>query len=174
MILFVGKLSLLKGMVRFTKAIPTILKKHPGYNLVLVGRDEPLGHFGESTLKYMQEHLRPYLGRITFTGQIPPDQVRKLYRKASICVFPSLWENYPTVILEAMSYNCAVVASNKGGIPEIIRNRENGLLINPHKPKNISKQVCKLIDDPQLRQKISRNALRYVKDHFPGKELSES
>jgi len=173
MILFVGKLSLLKGMVKFTKAIPAILKKHPDYNLVLVGRDEPLGHFGESTLKYMQEHLRPYLGRITFTGAIPHDEVLQLYRKASICVFPSLWENYPNVILEAMSCSCAVVASNKGGMPEIIRNKENGLLINPHKPQDISKQVCQLIENPRLRQKISMNALRYIKDHIPGKENSE-
>lgn len=173
MILFVGKLSLLKGMVNFTKAIPAILKKHPGHTLVLVGRDEPLGHFGASTLQYMQEHLGPYVGRITFTGALPPGQVRQLFRKASICVFPSLWENYPNVILEAMSCSCAVVASNKGGIPEIIRNRENGLLINPHKPQDIAKRVCQLIEDPRLRQKISRNALHFIRDRFSGEHGHE-
>lgn len=159
-ICFVGKLSILKGMLAFTEAIPLILKKYPGYFIVLVGRDEVENN--TSMKAWMQAQLHPFSQQIVFTGILTSSALENIYTESSIAIFPSLWENYPTVLLEAMTAGLPVAASNRGGIPEIIENNAYGELFNPMNPVAIFKAVDRLLKNESHRIAVAENARRRV------------
>jgi glycosyltransferase involved in cell wall biosynthesis len=86
--------------------------------------------------------------------------VKILLGRSRVCVVPSLWENYPNVILEAMAAGVAVAASNRGGIPELITNSTNGYLFNPLMPSEIVRAINKLLSSDEERFQITA-AARY-------------
>lgn len=153
---FVGKLTVLKGMINFTKAIPKILDRNPGYELWLIGRDE--AENGVSMKAYMQNHLSAYCNRIFFKGVLSGQELKQVYAQSRLCIFPSLWENYPTVVLEAMAAGTPVAAANCGGIPEVIENGSTGVLFNPRKPRQIAQTVNKLLADDSKRLRLAHRA----------------
>lgn len=158
---FIGKLSVLKGMKAFAKAIPLILQKNKGYKIFLVGRDEI--ESGQSMKEFMQEQLIEYKNQVVFTGALSREELREIYAQSKLCVFPSLWENYPTVILEAMAAGAAVTASNVGGIPELISHSVTGLLFSPRRPRQIAKAVNSLLTNEDKRLvmvETARNEIR--------------
>ena len=171
-ICFVGKLSVLKGMMTFTSAIKLILNKYPDYSIILVGRDEIENN--TSIKAWMQNQLRPYLQQIIFAGVLSTTDLEKVYTESTIAVFPSLWENYPTVVLEAMATGVAIAASNRGGIPEIIENNKTGELFNPMRPAAIFKAVDRLLKNDIHRIALAENARRKVVDLQRGLLESET
>ncbi len=154
-ICFVGKLTVLKGMMTFTPALRKILEKNPLYNAVLIGRDEPVSNEMPSMLKWMQDQLGTVADRVRFTGTLTAAEVKKELANSAVAVIPSLWENYPTVVLEAMAAGCAVAASSRGGIPEIIRHEQNGLLFDPAKTASIVNAIQQLITDSAMQQRLA-------------------
>lgn len=172
-ICFVGKLTVLKGMIAFTKAMKRILKVHPEYTLVLAGRDEMNPRSGSSMQQWMQQELNPFCNRIFFKGAVTANEVNLLLKQSDICVVPSLWENYPTVVLEAMAAGCAVAASNRGGIPEIITHHQNGLLFNPMKPASIFSAVHELIQDEAQRLQLAAMGRKRVAEENTTEQLAE-
>jgi len=78
---------------------------------------------------------------------IPRDDLVEQYKRADICVIPSLFDNSPNTVYEAMAHGKIVVASSVGGIPEIIRDKENGFLFNPF---DINDLIQKIIDAVEL------------------------
>lgn len=155
-ICFVGKLSILKGMIGLTEALPLILDKYPLYSVYIVGRDEMEKPGGMKS--WMEEKLQRYKDRIIFTGQKPADELKAIYAKSKVFIIPSLWENYPTVVLEAMAAGAAVAASARGGIPEMIDDGKTGKLFDPLKPASVFKAVDELLSDDANRIAISVNA----------------
>ena len=163
---FVGKLSVLKGMKAFTKAIPMILEKNKGYKIYLVGRDEVEN--GHSMQAYMQDKLAAYESSIVFTGALKKEALKEIYASSKVCVFPSLWENYPTVVMEAMAAGAAVAASAVGGIPEIINNTSLGILFDPKNAGQVAAAVNKLLHDDTARLTMAaaarKSLLQKIKD----------
>lgn len=163
-ICFVGKLTILKGMFTFAPALKKILQANPSYNAVIIGRDEPISESCPSMKAWMVEHFGTVANRIRFTGPLSSNNVKTELGKCAIVVIPSLWENYPTVVLEAMAVGCAVAASKRGGIPEIIDNYKTGILFNPLKIDSIVASVQYLIDHSQKRIEMT----------FAGREMIKS
>ena len=157
---FIGKLSVLKGMVALTGSIPAILDQFPGYRVCLVGRDELEN--GLSMKQYMQDKLSNYAGRIEFTGALSAEALVTIYANSQVCIFPSLWENYPTVLLEAMASGAAIAASNRGGIPEMIEDGVTGKLFDPMDPKKIIQAVSELLRDETNRLEMAARARQYL------------
>jgi glycogen(starch) synthase len=153
---FVGKLSVLKGMKAFTEAIPLILRKNKEFKIILVGRDEIEN--GKSMLEFMQTELAAYKSQIIFTGALDRAKLNEVYASSKVCVFPSLWENYPNVILEAMAAGAAVAAAERGGIPELVKNNITGLSFNALKPRDIASVVNVLLQDERKRFTLAKNA----------------
>jgi glycogen synthase len=172
-ICFIGKLTVLKGMIAFTKAMKKVLNVHTDYTLVLAGRDEIDPHTGNSMQEWMQEEFKLFSDRVFFKGAITGNEVKFLLSQSMICVVPSLWENYPTVVLEAMAAGCAVAASNRGGIPELITDHENGILFNPLKPASIFSAVHELILDETLRSRLAAKGRKKVQEENTAKQLTE-
>jgi len=83
-----------------------------------------------------------------------------------IFILPSISEGLPNVILEAMACSVPVIASRVGGIPEVIVNRENGLLVSPQNTRALTEAILTLTDDNGLRTQMGENARKRVQSHF--------
>ena len=104
---------------------------------------------------------------IHFLGFIPECDLRKLYGKAAIFVCPSIgFEAFGVVNIEAMSSGCAVIGTQNGGIPEIIEDGKNGVLVTPNDPLPLAEGLIRLMDDEVLRRRLGENARRSVLKRF--------
>lgn len=161
-ICFVGKLTVLKGMFALTPAIKELAKLFPDHKFILAGRDEAVSAAVPSMQQWMERELAEVRDRMQFTGALSRAAVKQLLGKSAVCIVPSLWENYPTVVLEAMAAGCAVVAANRGGIPELIKDGETGLLFPAKDSNTIVKKVCSLLQNPEQRKTLAAAARNVV------------
>ena len=104
-------------------------------------------------------------GCIDFLGQIPNEKVPQYMAAADVFVSSSLYEGFPNVVLEAMVAGLPVIASKVGGLPEIIKDGENGFLVEPKNPELITEKVLLLLGDEELRKRISRNNRKKAKGY---------
>jgi len=101
--------------------------------------------------------------RLELSGVCHPNKLSKVFRELDLIVVPSLWyENSPNVILEAFAHQTPVIASNLGGMAELVRDGENGLLFTPGDPGSLAHQLQRLLDEPQLLPAL-RAGIRPVK-----------
>lgn len=161
-ICFIGKLSVLKGMVVLTSAIRKMLKKYTDYRFVICGEDEHLTGKGPSMRAWVRSQLETFSDRVEFRGRVNREEVNAILGTSEISVIPSLWENYPNVVLESMAAGAAVVAARTGGIPEIIKDRQEGLLFSPKDSNQLALCIIKLIESSAERYRMAMNARKKV------------
>jgi glycogen synthase len=168
-VVYVGRVERRKGVETLIEALPAILNDFPRARVRLVGKDHPSGPGGMS----MSDHLRQRLKdlrvpetAVEFHGPVDRAALPGVYGAAAVCVIPSLWENFPYTCLEAMASGCAVVASASGGIPEIISDEVDGLLVPSHCPSALATTVTRLLSDPPLRRLLGARARATVRDRF--------
>jgi glycosyltransferase involved in cell wall biosynthesis len=162
-ILYVGRLERRKGVDTLLDALAQI----PGARLRLVGQDQP--HGAES----MGAHLRARMARlglgadrVEFAGALPREDLPAAYRRAAVCVVPSRYENLPYTCLEAMACGTPVVASAAGGIPEIVTDGADGLLVAPEDPAALAAAVRRVLGDQQLGARLGDAARGTVLERF--------
>jgi glycosyltransferase involved in cell wall biosynthesis len=107
---------------------------------------------------YLCERLRPHMDRLEFTGRVPLQSVSKYLASTDICVFPSRWESFGFVVLEAMAAGRAIVCTGNGGMAELVDRGQYGLLVPPKSPRDIAAQVNRLLDNPKLRHELGHKA----------------
>ena len=83
-------------------------------------------------------------------------------KASTILVVPSRMESIPQVIKEAFYLKIPVIATNVGGIPELITNNETGILIPPNDPKKLENSINKLLEDDEIANKISEKGYEFV------------
>jgi len=168
-LLYVGRIARHKGVETLVEALPAILDAVPGTRVLLVGKDHPSGPDVSSMSDYLRRRLQK-MGvsekAVEFVGSVDRTGLPHLYRHAAVCVVPSLWENFPYACLEAMASGCAVVASAVGGVPEIVTDEVDGLLVPPSHPHALAAAVIRLLSDPLLRQRLGARARATVRDRF--------
>ena len=151
LIIYIGRFRSNKGVNYLIEAMNIIRQKNQCVRLLL-GGDGP----EEENLKYLTRQLK--LGcNIDFLGQIPNKQVPQYMAAAYVFVLPSLNEGFPNVVLEAMASGLPIIASKVGGLPEIIKEGENGFLVEPRNPGQIAEKVLLLLQNTELRKIISTN-----------------
>lgn len=147
---FFGRLERRKGVDLWVKAIPSIIKKYPETRFRFVGKSQEYAP-GQPYIDWIKKQLEPYLNCIDFVDHVPLDEMPSQYSKVDICVFPSRWENFPNVCLEAMSAGKAVIGSKHGGMAEMMPTREFGMLVDPFVTSEIIAAVCFLLENPSER-----------------------
>lgn len=170
-VIYVGRLETRKGVWNLSKAIPQVLKEIPSARFIFLGKDSR-GPIRQRSMKsLLQRALSDCLDRVEFIDAVPLNEVPKLIARASIAVFPSLWENFPNVCLEAMAAGRAIVASNQGGMVDMLTPSNGGVFVNPEDPTEISNGMIELLRDPALvREMGARNRARAI-DYY-GKTLA--
>jgi len=158
-VLFVGGLKEVKGIVFLIEAFKIINKKLPDARLFLVG-DGPEKNNLENAVK--EGGLE---GKVTFIGKVENQKIPEYMALADIFVLPSLSEGLGIVNLEAMASGLPIVATNVGGIPEVVKDGENGFLVDPEDSQKIAEKVLLLLEDSGLRKNISDNNKEKVKKY---------
>ena len=138
-ILYVGNAYPHKNLEIFL----SVATRFPDYEFVLVGKED----FFYKRLKAAV--VARAIDNIIFTGYVSDRELGKLYRYASVYVFPSLYEGFGLPPLEAMQYGTPVLASNRGSLPEILG--EAALYFNPEQESELCEQLERIIKDDQLR-----------------------
>lgn len=160
-ILFVGMLERHKGVYPLMDAFSRVSKDVPSAVLHLIGE----GREKEGMMK-TAEHLG-FLKNVVFHGRIPQDELVMFYRKANVVVFPSVClENSPYVIREAMASSRPVVASDVGGIPELVIDGETGFLVGVGDSNELAERIVQLLSDWELARRLGENARRLVEKDF--------
>jgi glycosyltransferase involved in cell wall biosynthesis len=98
------------------------------------------------------------VGRVRFLGSVPRETVLGLFRAADASVLPSAWENFPHTVVEALAVGCPVIATAVGGVPEVVVDGENGLLVPPRDPAALATAIEAFFSDADLRARLSRAA----------------
>lgn len=140
-VLFVGRVEKRKGADVLMRAIPQVLDKRPECKFVFAGAvADDMRHVAKT----------PPTG-LEFLGARPHDELVGWYQRASLLVVPSLWDNSPNVIYEAMACGTPVIASRVGGIPELVDDGITGLLVPPGDPQALAESIIRLLDDVKTR-----------------------
>ena len=158
----IGRLVPIKRISLFIQAAVLINKEIPETKFLIVG-DGPERKKLENLVSKLDAKDYVY-----FTG-FQNDPI-SLLREFDLYILSSIHEGIPTVVLEAMALEVPVVATNVGGLPEIIENNLSGLLVEPNNKDKIAKSSVKIIKSEELRDKIIKNALDNVKRNFDAKD----
>jgi glycosyltransferase involved in cell wall biosynthesis len=97
-------------------------------------------------------------GRVSFVGSVPRERVLRLFRATDASVLPSAWENLPHTVVESLAVGCPVIATAVGGVPEVVRDGENGLLVPPGDPKALGQAIARFFADDELRARLAAAA----------------
>ncbi len=101
-------------------------------------------------------------GRVRFLGSVPRDTVLRLFRAADASVLPSAWENFPHTVVEALAVGCPVIATAVGGVPEVVVDGENGLLVSARDAQALAAAIARFFSDDDLRERLAGAAARSV------------
>lgn len=167
MVLYVGRLERLKGADTFMQAIPRIAGKRPDVRFAFLGSDRRLQSGGSQKaeiLSYLSE--RGLIDRVVFQDHAEQQVFLEYFRKATVCVVPSRFENCPYTLLEAMACGKPVVAADNSGIAEIIRHEDNGLLFETANPEALAAQVLRLLESPGLCSTVGNAGREFVVKHY--------
>ncbi|TFW16413.1 glycosyltransferase family 4 protein [Duganella callida] len=166
-LLYVGRLVEIKGVHVLIEAFRQLHARRPATRLVIAGSSFFAGAASTPYVERLVALAAPVRDAIIFTGYLPHEQLRYLYAAADVALVPSVWqEPSGLVVLEAMASGACVVASAVGGIPELLRDGDTGLLVAPDDAAAIAAAVDGLLDQPARRQRIAAQARARVLEYF--------
>ena len=160
MLLQVGRVTRGKGLNVLLKALKYIDEP---VNLKIAGPKNDNQYINE--LMGSNDKMNLGIHTVELLGAVNEGLV-ELYRQASMLVTPSLNEDFPLVNLEALSCETPVVASDVGGIGDVIKNGVNGFLVPPNDPEKLADAIRKLLKDKDLREKYGANGRQLIKEHY--------
>ncbi len=168
LIFSVGRLVYEKGYQVLVGAMPHVLAKFPQAKLVLAGTGPLLPELQDEIAYFnLQEHVQ-LVGFIT-------DVERDMFFSVSDCaVFPSLYEPFGIVALEAMAANCPVIVSKTGGLAEVVMHERNGLHIYPDNSDSTAWGILQILEKPQNAAQYAENALTHLKTTFNWLGIAEA
>ena len=157
MILCVANLRVEKGHEYLIEAMGYVAKSHPEARLYLVGKGSQMGKTQDLVSSHSLQR------KVVFAGFIPPDEIPGYMVAADTFVLPSLSEGFPLVLLEAMAAGLPIVATNVGGIPEIVTDGENGFLVEPRNSQQLAEKIALLLQNENIRKRFSTNNINKAK-----------
>lgn len=174
MILFVGRLNLWKGTHVLARALPIIRNAVPEAYVTFVGKDY-MGLEGFSSVKQYLLSLVPsdHHQHMNFVGHVSYSQVESYLKKATVCVLPSLFDNFPYTCLEAMAYGKAIVGSINGGMRELLADGEAGLLYTPPNHEELAAHIIELLLDREKCSLLGKKAKMRALEHYNFEKVVE-
>lgn len=159
--LFMGDLTFSKGVFDLLEVVGEIANDLKGRVKVHVCGKGEVSKVKQSIRDLEIEDI------VVFEGWVSGNEKNHLLNTADVYILPSYKEGVPISILEAMSYGLPIVATAVGGIPEIVIDGDNGLLIKPGDKKSLGKAIMKMIDDEDYRLRAGESSCCKVQPYFP-------
>ena len=166
-ILYVGRLVYEKGVQHLIAAMPKILSNYNDAKLIIAGRG---GMMDELRAEASNLGLND---KIYFTGYLNSKQVQKMYKCADVAVFPSTYEPFGIVALEAMLAGVPTVVSDVGGLDEIVTHGVDGMKSYAGNANSIADSVLTVLYDKQLAAAMAKKAKQKVKDQFNWEKIAQ-
>lgn len=162
----VARLTARKGQLFLLQALPAVLAAHPRARLLLIG-DGP----DRAALAQQAQELG-VARAVSFAGA--RDDAQQLIDLCDFTVLPSLEEEFGIVLIESLAQRRPVVAAAVGGVPEIIRPRQNGLLVPPRDPAALATAINALLDAPAETKALGQAGFREVQQRFSMEQFIEA
>ena len=166
-ILFIGRLVYEKGIQNLIAAMPKILSGYNDAKLVIAGKGGMIDELRQ------QVHALGIDNKVYFAGYMNGKDVQKMYKVADVSVFPSTYEPFGIVALEAMLSENPIVVSDVGGLNEIVQHRENGMKAYAGNPNSIADSVLELLFDHQLCNNIVKKAKNKVRNEYNWNKIAQ-
>lgn len=160
-ILCVSNLTEPKGVIYLVKAFEIVSKKNTKLKLVIIGE----GNEKKNIQTYIS--TKKLTNKVILKSYIPNKKLGSYYKYAKFTIMPSTCvENSPLNIIESFSCGTPVIASNIGGIPELVKDNITGMLLKPRDYIDLSSKILYLLTNPSLLKKMSANCLNIIKSSY--------
>ncbi|WP_274363840.1 glycosyltransferase family 4 protein [Paenibacillus thermotolerans] len=167
-LLFVGRLIEKKGVHHILKAMPAIIERHPEVILLVVGSADYGDNSSTPYVRSLYAAAKKIKDHVRFVRYVPYDQIHQWYCMADLAVLPSFKnEAFGLVNVEAMASGVPVIATNAGGMKELIVDGETGFLIPPRSMhEHIAEKAILLLERPELIRQMGESSVQRVKERF--------
>jgi glycosyltransferase involved in cell wall biosynthesis len=163
-ILFVGRLNEQKGIDYLIKAMPKVNESIKNAKLLIIGE-------GEYKIKLNELIKSMKIDNVELLGAASKKELADYYNLADVFVLPSITSRIGTegqglVLLEAMACGTPVIGTYTGGIRFLIKNNENGMLVNERNEVELAKNIIKILSDGRLSSRLSKNGIKFVRNNY--------
>jgi glycosyltransferase involved in cell wall biosynthesis len=163
----VGRIVYEKGLQVLVRAMPIILAQHPPAKVVIAGKGPEL-----ESLRSLAWQLG--VGeKVLLTGFIADEDRDRLFKIADCAVFPSLYEPFGIVALEAMAAKCPVVVSEVGGLKDVVQHGKTGITVYPDDPESLAWGIVHTLQHPEWAAARIKRAYRAVREHYNWDRIAE-
>lgn len=155
----VSRLAEIKGMDLVVPAFAKVHNRLPRTQLIVVGEGD------QESLMHRQATELLVADCITWAGRQPQSELYKWYGEMDIVLMPSRSEGFGLTAIEAMANGCVVVAADVGGLPEVVLDRETGLLHRPESVDDLAEKICLALEDYSRFNVLRENARRHGSEY---------
>lgn len=166
-ILFMGRLVYEKGIQTLISAMPKILANYHDSKLIVAGKGGMIDELKS------QVNALGLGNKVYFTGYLAAKDVQRMYKCADVSVFPSTYEPFGIVALEAMLSGTPIVVSDIGGLNEIVEHGVNGMKSYAGNPNSLADSILTLLYDPKLCDTVTKNAKLKVKTEYNWTKIAQ-
>lgn len=171
-LLYVGSLEERKGLIVLAKSLNIVLEKYPDICIYFIGKDTKRNKKNISTIDYIKNIIKTkYQDRLYFLGQKDNNQLNYYLNKAAIGVFPSLFDNFPYVVLEAMATGLNIVGSDNSGMVEMLNN--DAFLYKAGNYKDLAEKISYAYE-LYKREPINFENINRVKCEYLAKDICKN
>jgi glycosyltransferase involved in cell wall biosynthesis len=160
----ISRIEKVKGITFILQALPQIVRIYPDLTLLIVGDGS------EKALLQNETEELGVMKHVIFTGS--RFDIPEILQLLDIYLLPSLSEGLPLGLLEAMASGCPIVASDVGGIPSVVDHGHSALLIPPGLPDALALAVIRLLENSDLREKLSKNAKIIFHNNYDSSQMT--
>lgn len=166
LIIYVGRLVIEKGPLVLIDAMAEVVKAFPDAHLAFAGSG-PLE--GEMSSRIAERGLE---GRVRLAGHLNDRELKDLYSKAWVAAFPSSYEPFGIVALEAMATGVPCIVGNTGGLREVVSAGETGLVVEPNNPIVLADAIARLISNPDRAEAMAARAKRVALSEYSWSDIA--
>ncbi len=150
------------GIENLIKAFAIVVEQYPNmkFKLLIVGDGSKMEDYKNLVKQFKIEYL------VEFPGKVNQDVVPVFHNMIDLFVCPSLSESFGVSVLEASACEVPVIVSNVGGLPEVVRHNETGLILPINNAENLAKAVSFFLDNPEKLSEFGKNGRKFVKEKF--------
>lgn len=165
-VFYIGRHVYEKGIQLLIEAAPDIISSNSNVKFIIAGRG-PMTDELKERVKYLGVE-----NKVIFTGYMDEEQKIKMYKVSDLSVFPSIYEPFGIVALEAMAAGCPIVVSDVGGFNEIVEHKVNGIKILNGSKDSLKENILELLKDESLRKTMAENGYSLVTEKYTWNKIA--
>ncbi len=157
-LLYFGRLEERKGVRILADALPVVFDRFPDLKMVFIGHDQ--NYRGSMMKEHVSQRVGQYEKQLIFYDYMPQESLFPIANLAKLVVFPSLWEAFGFVCVEALALGRPVIATSGSGFEEIVENGVSGFLVEPGNSGNLTRRILACLNDKEGLNKVSEQAYK--------------